>query len=31
MEVIWNVFAIIGIITTVGLLISAYFIKENLK
>jgi hypothetical protein len=31
MEFIWNVFAGIGIITTVGLLISAYFIRENLK
>jgi len=31
MEIIWNIFAVIGIITTVGLLISAYFIRENLK
>jgi len=31
MEVIWNIFAGIGIISTVGLLISLYIIWENLK
>ena len=31
MEVIWNIFAGIGIISTVGLLISFYVMWENLK
>jgi len=31
MEVIWNIFAVIGMISTVGLLISFYVMWENLK
>jgi hypothetical protein len=31
MEIIERILAVIGLLTTVGILISAYFIKENLK
>jgi phage shock protein PspC (stress-responsive transcriptional regulator) len=31
MEIIERILAVIGLFTTVGFLISAYFIRENLK